>query len=80
MPTAKPRVLVTLEPNELVDLDRCAEAYRRSRSAMAREIIAGSTPTLLRIASGKGSQDDVRRHVRNVLSEAVAQARRELEP
>ena len=74
MATSKPRVTVTLEPDDYALLRELAELSDESMSSILADLLATTAPQLRRVVAAgrlfKGAQASVRDEIRGKLSEA----------
>lgn len=84
MPTLKPRVSITMDPDDLAVLDRYAAASRTPRATIISGLLSSAIPELARAAELIELANEAPRHVREGiienLSNATADAMGFLEP
>lgn len=76
MPTAKPRIAITLEPEQHAVLARLAALQRRPMSRVVAELVAEFTPILARVVgtmeAAVHAQESVKANIRRAVDEAEA--------
>lgn len=78
MPTIKPRVQVTLEPETHAVIERLASLQGRTRGAVIAEMLDSVAPALTRTIALIEAAQDAPKHVRNGMRKAVESAHAEI--